>query len=95
MGYFFEGALKFGIYEVVKPLFASFTHQAFGLSSKVLAFALAGGLSGVVASVVLCPMEALRIRLVSEPHFTESGWVSGGLLILEKEGVRGFMKGLR
>ena len=28
-------------------------------------------MAGIAASIVLCPMEALRIRLVSEPHFTE------------------------
>ena len=88
VGYFFEGAFKFGIYELLKAPVQEV------LASKFLAFIVAGTGAGVIASFVLCPMEALRIRLVSEPHFTEKGWIDGGLSIIENEGVQGLSKGI-
>ncbi|GMI23674.1 hypothetical protein TrCOL_g12526 [Triparma columacea] len=92
IGYFFEGALKFGIYEILKPFLCSL--GGVFATSKLLSFVIAGGLAGIAASIVLCPMEALRIRLVSEPHFTEKGWVDGGVQILRNEGVGGLAKGI-
>jgi len=72
VGYFFEGALKFGIYEILKPILKLLLGPLGGiLGSNMFSFVVAGALAGVAASIVLCPMEALRIRLVSEPRFTE------------------------
>lgn len=98
-GYLFEGALKFGVYEVLKPIFksslakaASFTSMTF-LNSQILAFLLCGLASGFAASVMLTPMEALRIRLVAEPDFAPNGWLEGGHKMLKQEGVSGLAKG--
>ena len=100
-GYLFEGAVKFGIYEVLKPAvrqmlvwLATVTSIA-SLNNKVLGFVLCGGVSGVAASLMLCPMEALRIRLVSEPDFDRGGgWVNGFLRMVKYEGVGGLWKGI-
>jgi len=64
VGYFFEGALKIGVYEAAK---ASGLVATLG---STWGFVAAGVLSGVVASVVLCPVEDLRIRMVAEPDFS-------------------------
>ena len=61
--------------------------------SQLLAFVLSGTVSGFAASLVLCPMEALRIRLVAEPDFAPRGWIQVGYKSLQKEGVQGFIKG--
>jgi solute carrier family 25 (mitochondrial phosphate transporter), member 3 len=89
-GYFFEGSLKFGIYEVLKPAVQSL------VSTRWMAYVLCGIVSGLVASVALCPMEALRIRLVSEPDYAGAGgnWIQGGLKMLKTEGVFGLCKGM-
>jgi len=99
-GYLFEGALKFGIYEVLKPAvksilarLATMTSMSY-LNSKLLALLISGSVAGTVASIALCPMEALRIRLVAKPEFAARGWVNGGLTMIENEGVRGLSKGL-
>lgn len=99
-GYLLEGAVKFGVYEVLKPSMkswlsrtASATSMSF-FNSQLLAFVLSGTVSGVAASMVLCPMEALRIRLVAEPDFAAGGWIQGGYKILQKEGIHGFSKGI-
>mmetsp|Transcript_57670 Transcript_57670/g.172068 ORF Transcript_57670/g.172068 Transcript_57670/m.172068 type:complete len:306 (-) Transcript_57670:204-1121(-) len=99
-GYLFEGAIKFGIYEVLKPVVGRFLTWAAAVSSiqslnsKTLGFFMCGTVSGIAASVMLCPMEALRIRLVAEPDFAPGGWVEGGMKMLKYEGVRGLWKGM-
>jgi len=99
-GYLFEGALKFGIYEVLKPALrstlawlATITSISY-LNSRILALLISGSVAGTVASIALCPMEALRIRLVAKPEFATGGWVNGGLTMIENEGIRGLSKGL-
>jgi solute carrier family 25 phosphate transporter 3 len=54
---------------------------------------MCAAVSGFAASLVLCPMEALRIRLVAESNFA-SNWIQGGFRILKEEGVQGFVKGI-
>lgn len=99
-GYLLEGAVKFGVYEVLKPAVRRFLAWSAAMSSvpslnsKILGFALCGTVSGVAASAMLCPMEALRIRLVAEPDFAPGGWVEGGMKMLKYEGVGGLWKGM-
>lgn len=63
VGYGVEGALKFGCYEAAKPLAGKVIHD------KMLSYLLASVLAGGVASVVLCPAEDVRIRLVADPTY--------------------------
>ncbi len=99
-GYLFEGAVKFGTYEVLKPFFktllagvaASTSVTLF--DSQILSFVLCGAVAGVAASIMLCPMEAIRIRMVSEPGFVSGGWLEAGYKILKQEGVVGLCKGM-
>jgi len=63
VGYGVEGALKFGCYELCKPFFAQTT------SSDLVNALLASTVAGAVASVVLCPAEDVRIRLVADPSY--------------------------
>jgi solute carrier family 25 phosphate transporter 3 len=100
VGYLFEGSLKFGIYEILKPAigrflatFAQATNLAF-VQSKAINFILCGTASGVAASAMLCPMEAIRIRQVAEPYFAPGGWVQAGLKMLKNEGFTGLWKGM-
>lgn len=99
-GYLFEGAIKFGIYEVSKPLVGSILAWSAArcrvscINCKILGFIISGGIAGVAASIMLCPMEALRIRLVAEPQMAANGWVDGGLSMVDNEGIKGFWKSL-
>mmetsp|Transcript_10709 Transcript_10709/g.25536 ORF Transcript_10709/g.25536 Transcript_10709/m.25536 type:complete len:499 (-) Transcript_10709:48-1544(-) len=99
-GYLFEGAVKFGVYEVSKPVMRSFLSRLASTTSiavfrsQLLSFALCGAVAGFAASFMLCPMEALRIRLVAEPSFAPKGWIQGGTKILKNEGVQGLTKGM-
>jgi len=99
-GYLFEGALKFGIYEALKPgvrsmlAWSATMTSICALDSKIMALLISATVSGAVASIALCPMEALRIRLVANPEFAAKGWVNGGLTMIENEGVLVLSKGL-
>jgi len=101
IGYLCEGAAKFGIYEGLKPTITNFLSAASlafslpSLNSRILSFVLCGSISGFVASILLCPMEALRIRMVAEPEFAKLGFVDGGIhMVKEEGGFRGVYKGL-
>lgn len=98
-GYLIEGAFKFGIYEVTKPVvqnwlvrLAQWTSLSF-LSTRWVGFVFCGTVSGVAASALLCPMEAIRIRQVAEPDFAPNGWIEGGYKMLRYEGVLAMSKG--
>jgi len=99
-GYLFEGAMKFGIYEALKPVVRSMLAWSAAMCSmpwintKLLGFIISGGIAGFAASVMLCPMEALRIRLVANSEFGAGGWVDGGLSMISNEGVKGLWKSL-
>lgn len=68
IGYGLEGALKFGCYELAKPIFKSVTPSDF--VNALLASTVAGG----IAALVLCPPEDVRIRMVSDPSYASSSW---------------------
>lgn len=87
-GYFLEGAIKFGVYEFLKPWIKTI------IPVQHAAFVVSAAISGLAASVMLSPMEALRIRLVAEPAYARLGWIQGGLRMIEQEGAAGFRKGL-
>ena len=100
LGYLLEGAVKFGTYEILKPVFrrllagvAASTSIAF-FNSQILSFMMCGAAAGLAASIILCPMEAIRIRMVSEPEYATGGWMKAGYKILKQEGVEGLGKGI-
>lgn len=85
-GYGVEGACKFGCYELCKPLFAKLTPSTF--VNYLLASVLAGG----AASLVLCPAEDVRIRLVADPTYAQ-GAVDGLRRLARENGPLASFKG--
>lgn len=84
VGYGVEGALKFGFYELCKPLFRGAT------GSQVGDFLLASVVAGGIASVVLCPAEDLRIRQVADPTYAASTLGALARLVREKGPLASF-----
>lgn len=100
-GYLLEGALKFGVYEVLKPVvkrvlvsISQTTSFLSFMNSHLVAFIVSGTISGLAAAIVLCPMEGLRIRMVAERDFAPNGWIQGGYRMLKYEGVSAMTKGI-
>ena len=96
VGYGLEGALKFGTYEALKPSAATVL-LALGLPADqsssigpIAAAVIAGGL----ASLVLAPAEATRIRMVSDPTYNGLNLLSAATRLYEKEGSAGLLRGV-
>ena len=90
IGYGIEGALKFGLYESLKPFFIGIFPANVDPAEPYLAAAVC---AGAVASLILCPMEETRIRLLSDPEFA-SGLLDGLPRLLKEDGVLSPFKGL-
>lgn len=88
IGYGIEGALKFGVYESLKPVFLS----VFPVQNE--AYLAAAVCAGAIASIILCPIEETRIRLVTDPDFGQ-GLLDGLPRLVKEEGVLSpFKRGL-
>ena len=72
LGYAIQGSLKYGFYELFKPVFQQALHVAPGESS-IAALMLAGAFAECIGSSCLSPFEAARIRLVANPGFVQGG----------------------
>lgn len=92
-GYFLQGALKFGGYEFWKKTLIETIGVEKAADYRTPIYLTASALAEFVADIALCPLEATRIRLVSQPTFA-NGLLSGFSRIFREEGViRGFYSG--
>ncbi|KXN66474.1 mitochondrial carrier, partial [Conidiobolus coronatus NRRL 28638] len=92
-GYFIQGAFKFGGYEFFKKTFIDALGVETATQNSTAVYLVSSALCEFIADIFLCPLEATRIRLVSQPSFA-TGLVSGFTRILKEEGViRGFYSG--
>lgn len=93
VGYFLQGALKFGGYEFWKKTFIQTIGIEAAQENRTAIYLASSGLCEFVADIALCPLEATRIRLVSQPTFA-NGLIGGFMRLLREEGVlRGFYSG--
>lgn len=88
IGYGIEGALKFGLYESLKPLLSKLTSHEF------INFLFASIVAGAFASVVLCPIEDTRIRMVGDSRYAKDNAVTAMVRIVREEGIAPLFSGL-
>ena len=88
VGYGLEGAAKFGLYESLKPELA----RLVGLDNQAFSYLMASMIAGAVASIILCPMERARIRLVTDPTFA-SNFLSAVPKLFDQVGIAGLFDG--
>ena len=79
IGYGLEGAVKFGVYESLKPTMVQLLH----MEDKFIPYLLASIGAGAVASIMLVPMERARIKVVTSEQ--ENVGPLGGVGDLIKE----------
>ncbi|KAI8882896.1 mitochondrial carrier [Backusella circina FSU 941] len=92
-GYFLQGAFKFGGYEFWKKTAIDVVGLEKASENRTAIYLGSSAIAEFFADVALCPLEATRIRLVSQPTFA-SGLLSGFSKILKEEGViKGFYSG--
>mmetsp|Transcript_1525 Transcript_1525/g.2523 ORF Transcript_1525/g.2523 Transcript_1525/m.2523 type:complete len:339 (+) Transcript_1525:131-1147(+) len=88
LGYGIEGALKFGFYETFKVVFKGLTPYPF------VNFLLASVIAGAIASVVLCPMEEARIKMVGDADWAHETTISSIARLVREDGLFDSFSGL-
>ncbi|EGW32308.1 mitochondrial phosphate transport protein [Spathaspora passalidarum NRRL Y-27907] len=92
LGYSLQGAFKFGGYELFKKNFIELLGYDTAKQYKNSIYIGSAALAEFFADIALCPLEATRIRLVSQPTFAD-GLIGGFGRILREEGVGSFYNG--
>ncbi|KAL7266432.1 mitochondrial phosphate carrier protein [Rhizina undulata] len=91
-GYFLQGAFKFGGYEFFKQQSINFLGLETASNNRTAVYLASSALAEFFADIALCPLEATRIRLVSQPDFA-SGLVGGFGKIVRTEGFGALYSG--
>ncbi|OKL64028.1 Mitochondrial phosphate carrier protein [Talaromyces atroroseus] len=91
-GYFMQGGFKFGGYEFFKKQSIDLVGIDKAREYRGTVYSLSAASAEFFASIALCPLEATRIRLVSQPGFA-NGLIGGFSKILKNEGVGAFYSG--
>lgn len=91
-GYFLQGSLKFGGYEFFKQQSINLLGYETASNNRTAVYLASSALGEFFADIALCPLEATRIRLVSEPTYA-SGLVSGFGKMMKNEGIGAFYAG--
>lgn len=92
-GYFIQGWFKFGGVEMIKINMVASMGEEKAWENKTQIYLAAAAGAEFVADLFLCPLEAVRIRSVSDPTFS-SGLVDGFAKMAKTEGLMGFYSGL-
>jgi len=92
-GYFVQGWFKFGGVEFFKINFASRLGPQKAWDNRNKIYLASSACAEFIADLFLCPLEAVRIRSVSDPTFPQS-LPAGASRILKNEGFLGFYAGL-
>jgi solute carrier family 25 (mitochondrial phosphate transporter), member 3 len=88
VGYGIEGAAKFGFYESLKPTMSQLLH----LDNPAIPYLTASVIAGAAASIILCPLERTRIRLVTDPNFAPN-LLTGIPLLVKESGFQSLFSG--
>jgi solute carrier family 25 phosphate transporter 3 len=92
-GYFVQGWFKFGGVEFFKINISHSIGQQKAWDNRLAIYLASSAMAEFIADLFLCPLEAVRIRSVSDPNFPRS-LSSGFVTMLKNDGVLGFYAGL-
>ncbi|XP_074563308.1 mitochondrial phosphate carrier protein 3, mitochondrial-like [Curcuma longa] len=93
LGYSAQGGCKFGLYEFFKKLYSELAGPEHGSKHKALIYLAGSASAEVIAVVALCPMEAVKVRIQTQPGFAK-GLRDGLPKFVVSEGIPGLFKGL-
>ncbi|XP_033746595.1 phosphate carrier protein, mitochondrial-like [Pecten maximus] len=93
IGYSMQGLCKFGFYEVFKNVYSDLIGEEKTFLWRTSLYLAASASAEFFADIALCPMEAVKVRIQTQP-----GWSTtlrtGVPRIMQEEGLSGFYKGL-
>ncbi|GFZ17330.1 phosphate transporter 3;1 [Actinidia rufa] len=90
LGYSAQGACKYGFYEYFKKYYSDIVGPEYATKYKTLIYLAGSGSAEVIAGVALCPFEAVKVRVQTQPGFAK-GFSDGLPKFVKSEG---FTKGL-
>lgn len=93
LGYFLQGAFKFGGYEFFKQQAIDWLGDEAASRNRHTVYLTSSAIAEFLGDIALCPLEAVRIRLVSEPTFARGVWDGFRKMAIE-EGTGGLYSGL-
>ena len=91
-GYFIQGFFKFGGVEFFKIKSVDALGEEKAWNNKTAIYMGSAACAETIADVFLCPLEAVRIRSVSDPDFCD-GLADGFGKMLKADGIGGFYAG--
>jgi solute carrier family 25 phosphate transporter 3 len=95
IGYSAQGFGKFGFYEIFKDVFKGVAGEKNAKKYQTVGFAVSSACAEVIADTLLCPWEALKVKMQTSDKGTfPTSAVKGFNQIKAAEGMNGFYKGL-
>lgn len=95
IGYSAQGFGKFGFYEIFKDVYKKIVGAENAAKYQTMGFLISSACAEVIADVLLCPWESLKVRTQVDMKGTfPRNPIEGFNLIKNKEGLNGFYKGL-
>ena len=88
LGYSAQGACKFGFYEFFKKYYSDLAGPEFAAKYKTLIYLAGSASAEVIADVALCPFEAVKVRVQTQPGFAR-GMSDGFPKFVKSEGYGG------
>ncbi|KAG6530130.1 mitochondrial phosphate carrier protein 3, mitochondrial-like isoform X1 [Zingiber officinale] len=93
LGYSAQGGCKFGFYEFFKKVYSELSGPEHASKHKTLIYLAGSASAEMIAVVALCPMEAVKVRIQTQPGFAK-GLRDGLPKFVASEGIPGLYKGL-
>ena len=94
VGYSFQGAFKYGLYEVFKDFYSNLAGEENTDKYKPLIWLAGSASAEVFADIALCPFEAVKVRMQTSIPSPYTGMLDGLRKISASEGIGGLYKGL-
>lgn len=88
-GYSAQGACKFGFYEFFKKCYSDLAGPEAAAKYKTFIFLAGSASAEVIADVALCPFEAVKVRVQTQPGFAR-GMSDGLPKFIRAEGASGY-----
>eukprot|EP00633_Aureoumbra_lagunensis_P005128 CAMPEP_0197314898 /NCGR_PEP_ID=MMETSP0891-20130614/35741_1 /TAXON_ID=44058 ORGANISM="Aureoumbra lagunensis, Strain CCMP1510" /NCGR_SAMPLE_ID=MMETSP0891 /ASSEMBLY_ACC=CAM_ASM_000534 /LENGTH=257 /DNA_ID=CAMNT_0042803571 /DNA_START=292 /DNA_END=1065 /DNA_ORIENTATION=+ len=99
IGYFAQGAIKFGLYETGKQFFSQLLESknpnidTSETRYRVPIWILSSACAEIIACFALCPMEATKIRLVTDKNFASLNVFLAMRRLIREEGFAALYRG--
>ncbi|KAK9845005.1 hypothetical protein WJX74_009591 [Apatococcus lobatus] len=93
IGYSIQGAGKFGLYEFFKKYYADQVGEENAKKYKTLLFLAGSASAEFFADIGLCPFEAVKVKVQTQPGYAK-GLMDGMPKLISEQGIGGLYKGI-